>query len=97
MPELTYVTAAWCPPCIQFLHVVAEVATSLGLPLSIRDVDIEPEVASQWDVTDLPTLILHTDATEHVRLVGSHAKTDVVSTLSPYVPASSLEAPKVAD
>lgn len=83
MAEIIYFTAAWCPPCQQTIHVVSEVASHHGYAMTVVDIDLDPEMAAQHNVTDLPTTLLIRDGDEAVRRVGAYAKPDLIAAFAP--------------
>jgi thioredoxin 1 len=64
--------ANWCGPCRMLAPVLEEVAKSIQGKASIGKVDIDTEqkIASQFQITSVPTMILFKDGKEVNRLVG---------------------------
>jgi thioredoxin 1 len=64
--------ANWCGPCRMLAPVLEEVAKSIHGKASIGKVDIDTEqkIASQFQITSVPTMILFKDGKEVNRLVG---------------------------
>ena len=52
--------ATWCGPCRMLAPVLAEVAEELGDAVKVckMDVDEEPEIAEEFGVSSIPTLLL---------------------------------------
>jgi thioredoxin len=64
--------AEWCGPCRMMTPILEEIA-SLKYKDSIiakLDIDSEQKIASEFQVTSVPTLILFKDGKEISRLVG---------------------------
>src|SRR5579872_5074767 len=64
--------ANWCGPCRMLAPVLEEVAKTVQGKASIGKVDIDTEqkIASQFQITSVPTMILFKDGKEVNRLVG---------------------------
>ncbi|GMK38170.1 thioredoxin [Paenibacillus sp. CCS19] len=68
--------APWCGPCKMQLPIVEELATELEGQATIGkiNVDEQPELASQFGVMSIPTLILFKDGQPVDKLVGLQSK-----------------------
>jgi thioredoxin 1 len=68
--------APWCGPCKMQLPIVEELAEELKGQATIAkvNVDEEPELASQFGVMSIPTLILFKNGQPVDKLVGLQSK-----------------------
>ena len=68
--------APWCGPCKMQLPIVEELSTELQGTAVIGkiNVDEEPELASQFGVMSIPTLILFKDGQPVDKMVGLQSK-----------------------
>lgn len=68
--------APWCGPCKMQLPIVEELSTELAGKATIGkiNVDEEPELASQFGVMSIPTLILFKDGQPVDKMVGLQSK-----------------------
>jgi len=68
--------APWCGPCKMQLPIVEELAGELAGQATIGkiNVDEEPELASQFGVMSIPTLILFKDGQPVDKMVGLQSK-----------------------
>lgn len=68
--------APWCGPCKMQLPIVEELATELEGSATIGkiNVDEQPELASQFGVMSIPTLILFKDGQPVDKMVGLQSK-----------------------
>lgn len=68
--------APWCGPCKMQLPIVEELATELEGKATIGkiNVDDQPELAAQFGVMSIPTLILFKDGQPVDKMVGLQSK-----------------------
>lgn len=64
--------AEWCGPCRMLVPVLEEVAERRKSELTVAKLDIDEaqEIASQYRVTSIPTMILFKNGQEIGRLIG---------------------------
>ena len=61
-------TASWCGPCKMLAKNLEEVNTNV--PVEVVDIDVHTDVAMDYGVRGLPTLVMLDGNTEMKRLVG---------------------------
>jgi len=68
--------APWCGPCKMQLPIVEELATELEGQAVIAkiNVDDQPELAAQFGVMSIPTLVLFKDGQPVDKMVGLQSK-----------------------
>ncbi|MFD1957880.1 thioredoxin [Paenibacillus thailandensis] len=68
--------APWCGPCKMQLPIIEELSTELEGKATIAkiNVDEQPELASQFGVMSIPTLILFKDGQPVDKMVGVQSK-----------------------
>jgi thioredoxin 1 len=69
MKKIFRFTASWCQPC-KSLAKNLELA-KLDIPIEVIDIDVFDEVAVEYAIRSVPTLILM-DGADQKRLVGVH-------------------------
>ena len=69
MKRILRFTASWCGPC-QGLAMNLETA-NLGLPIEIVDIDMHSDVAQEYGIRSVPTLVMLDENTEVKRIIGS--------------------------
>ena len=72
MKKLIYFTAPWCGPCRQLGPVMEEVAREINVQKV--NVDNNPELAQQYGIRNVPTVVLTSDGHEVIRKIGLNPK-----------------------
>ena len=78
-PVLVDFTASWCPPCKMIAPLLEELSTEYAgkLGFSAVDVDAEPDLAAQYDVQSMPTLVIFAGGREVKRIIGYTQKANL--------------------
>lgn len=79
-PVLIDFWATWCGPCMRQGPIVEELAEE-GYAVGKVDVDQNMELAQQFRVVSIPTLILFKNGAEVQRFVGLTSKEDLKNAL----------------
>lgn len=73
--------ASWCGPCKMLSKTLDKITTDKEI--EVCDIDEHPELASQYGVRGVPTMVMLDDAGKEVsRLVGNKSEREVSSWLS---------------
>lgn len=75
--------ATWCGPCMRQAPALEELSGA-GYAIGKIDVDQCPDLAGQYGVMSIPTLILFKDGKEQARLVGLQSKDRLEALLNQY-------------
>ena len=80
MKTMKYFSAVWCGPCKAFKPVMNEIAGE-GHSVQFVDIDQSQELAQQYNVRSVPTVIIEEDGKEINRIVGAVSKQQVLSNI----------------
>jgi thioredoxin 1 len=75
MKRVLRFTASWCGPCKGLAMTLDEIDSSV--PMEVIDIDVHPEVAQEYGVRGVPTLVMLDENIETKRMVGTKTKTDL--------------------
>lgn len=74
--------AQWCGPCKMLSPIIDEIGKEVpGLKIVKVDVDSESELATQYNVSSIPTVIIFENGKIKDTIVGFHQKHEFYQTL----------------
>lgn len=87
VPVLVDFWAEWCGPCRAIAPVLEQVSGSMAGKVKIVKVDIDklPQLAAQFGIRSIPTLLVIKGGQVQEQMVGAMNKTDLESKLQAYV------------
>lgn len=79
--------APWCGPCRMQAPVIDALAQEYASKVTIGkvDVDQQPELASQFGVMSIPTIVIKKDGQVVDQMVGYHAKEQLDQVIQKYL------------
>ena len=82
-PVLVDFWATWCSPCRMVSPVVDEIAEESAGKFKVGkiNVDEQPDLAAQFNVMSIPTLIVFKDGAAYKNSVGVRSKADILTML----------------
>jgi thioredoxin 1 len=86
-PVLVDFWAEWCTPCKMLAPIVEDLASEYGARVKVAklDVDANPNIAGQFGVMSIPTLILFKGGEAVQRVVGYQPKSALKAKLDALV------------
>ena len=86
-PVLVDFWATWCMPCRMLAPLVDEVATSYAGKLTVGKINVDeaPELAEQFSIMSIPTLVLFSGGEVKETLVGVHPKEAIERIVEQYL------------
>lgn len=76
--------ASWCGPCRMIAPVIEEIANEYSDKYKICkvNVDEEPELASEFGIASIPTLVVFKDKKVYAKSAGVKSKEEILSMLA---------------
>ncbi|MGN0798279.1 MAG: thioredoxin [Christensenellales bacterium] len=82
-PVLVDFFATWCGPCKMLAPILQAVQEEIGEKAKIYKLDVDEgmDIAKQFGVMSVPTMIIFKDGEEVDRLVGLRSKSEIITTI----------------
>lgn len=86
-PVLVDFWAEWCGPCKAIAPILDQLADELGDQLKIAKVNVDerPELANQFGVRSIPTLLVIKSGAVAEQMVGAMSKSALKAKLEPHL------------
>ncbi|HAB41459.1 MAG TPA: thioredoxin [Porphyromonadaceae bacterium] len=92
-PTLVDFYATWCGPCKMQGPIIEEVKAAVGDEANVLKIDVDrnPELAAQYRIQSVPTLIIFRSGEAVWRAPGLHQKADLVDEIRKHIATKSDE------
>lgn len=77
MKRLLRFTASWCVPCKALSINLESANAGAQLPVEVIDIDAHSDIASEYGVRSVPTLVMLDENTEIKRMSGNKSTTEL--------------------
>jgi len=81
MKTVKYFSATWCGPCQTFKPIMNEISNE-GHSVQFIDIDQQEDLARQYNVRSVPTVVIEQNGSEVNRLIGATTKQVILENLS---------------
>ena len=81
MKTVKYFSSTWCGPCQTFKPIMNEIANE-GHSVQFIDIDQQGDLAQQYNVRSVPTVVIEQNGSEVNRLIGATTKQVILENLS---------------
>ena len=82
VPVLVDFYATWCGPCMMVAPIVEEIAAeNPDLKICKVDVDAQPEIARDFQIMSIPTLLVFKEGELIAKAVGARSKEQILEML----------------
>ena len=81
MKTAKYFSATWCGPCQRFKPIIQELASE-GYHVATLDIDVHKDLAEQYNVRSVPTVVIEENGVEVDRVVGMQTKRVMLERMS---------------
>lgn len=82
-PVLVDFFATWCGPCKRLAPILEEIAESTtDFEIYKIDIDDSADIAEQFNIMSVPTMLVFKDGKQTGKLIGLHSKNDIINVVN---------------
>lgn len=84
LPVLVDFWAEWCGPCRAIAPVIDEISNEMGSKLKVAKVNVDEaqELAAQFNIMSIPTLLVFKDGKPVEQIIGAMSKDQLVQRIN---------------
>jgi thioredoxin 1 len=75
MKKILRFTASWCGPCKSLAKTLEEINTNV--PVEVIDIDVHSDIAVEYGIRSVPTLVMLDENIEVDRIIGLKRKEEL--------------------
>lgn len=77
MKRILRFTASWCQPCKAMSKILEEINKDVNIPIEVIDIDVHSEIAMEYGIRSVPTLVMKDSNIEIKRMTGLKSKQEL--------------------
>lgn len=87
IPVLVDFWAEWCAPCRMVAPVIEEITKEYEGKIKVCKINVDesPQIASEYDIMSIPTLVIFKNGEMADRIVGVTSKSNIESKIKSYI------------
>lgn len=85
MVKVLKFTAAWCGPCKTLAPIIEQLRTEMSVDIEDKDIDFNMELARDFDIISIPTMVVLKNDKEVDRIIGLSNKKHIQNTIEKYL------------
>jgi thioredoxin 1 len=85
MVKVLKFTAAWCGPCKTLAPIIEQLRTEMNVDIEDKDIDSNMELAKDFNIISIPTMVVLKNDKEVDRIIGLSNKKHIQNTIEKYL------------
>jgi thioredoxin 1 len=85
MVKVLKFTAVWCGPCKTLAPIIEQLKTEMNIDIEDKDIDSNMELAKDFNIISIPTMVILKNDKEVDRIIGLSNKKNIQTTIEKYL------------